>query len=236
MKIFVISLKRSIERRSKVGKQLKELDLDFEYFDAVDGSVEGFIYQNRASSKKTKLRNGYTLTCNEIACFASHLSMWEKCIQLNESIIVLEDNCDIGELFSSNVKSFKSLIDKYKFIKLFSFFGQKTKKIETINGSLSIVQNNKRGSGAQGYIISPETAKKFIDNAVEFIEPVDDYMEKPWRHDVKTYYFNPNVVRRAKITSTIGSDRKNKKGLTVKDKFIIEVFRLYEQIRYKLYW
>ncbi|NLJ92631.1 MAG: LPS biosynthesis glycosyltransferase, partial [Aeromonadales bacterium] len=35
--IFVISLTRSIERRASITKQMKRLELEFEFIDAVDG-------------------------------------------------------------------------------------------------------------------------------------------------------------------------------------------------------
>ena len=37
MKVFVISLKRSPERRRYIEKQLDDLNIKFEFFDAVDG-------------------------------------------------------------------------------------------------------------------------------------------------------------------------------------------------------
>jgi len=236
MKLFVISLKRSTERRLRIENQLNNAGVKFTFFDAVDGSIEKFKYHDRASPKKTKLRYGYTLTLNEIACYASHLSMWEKCIQLDEPIIVLEDNCNIDESFYSNFNSFHTNIAKYKFIKLFIYFERKVRRvIETVNDEINIVQYHRRGTGAQGYILTPYVAKKLVENATEFIEPVDNYMEKPWRHGVKTYYYHPNLVTRAKIKSTIGSDRKNKKNLTIVNKLVIEVFRLYERYSSKLY-
>lgn len=235
MKVFVISLKRSTERRARIQTLLDSAGIEFEFFDAVDGSVENFKNLDRQRPEKTKKRLGYALTRNEVACYSSHFSMWEKCVEINESILVLEDNCALTEELPIHLKGFQALANKYKFIKLFAFFKRRMEKNESISKNLDIVSYVKKGSGAQGYILTPDVAKKFITNASEFIEAVDDYMEKPWRHGVKTYYFSPDLVTRANISSTIGSDRKNKQGLTIKNKLTIEIFRLYEQIRYKLH-
>lgn len=235
MKVFVISLKRSTERRSRMTKLLDTAGIDFEFFDAVDGSVESFKHFDRQCPEKTKKRLGYSLTRNELACYSSHYSIWEKSVELNKPILVLEDSCALVADFAPHLKLFPKLTEKYSFIKLFAFLKQREEKIESVSDHLDIVTYVKKGSGAQGYILTPDAAKKFILNASEFIEAVDDYMEKPWRHGVKTYYFSPDLVSRAKITSTIGSDRKNKKGLTITNKLFIEIFRLYEQIRYKLH-
>ncbi|TEW56613.1 glycosyltransferase family 25 protein [Psychromonas sp. RZ22] len=235
MKVFVISLKRSTERRIKIESSLNNIGINFEFFDAVDGKENNFKYYKKQRPIKTKKRHGYALTRNEIACYASHYSIWEKCIQINEPILVLEDNCEFTDALKSSINTFDELAEKYKFIKLCSIFKRKTKKKEILKNGLEIVTYLKRGSGTQGYILSPEAAKEFIIHSHEFIEAVDDYMEKPWRHGVKTYYFKPNIIRRAEIVSTIGSDRKDKKNLTIYDKLTIELFRLYEQIRYTLY-
>jgi len=236
MKVFVISLKRSKERRIRIEKQLNNMGIKFDFFDAVDGSEESFKYHDKSSPQKTKLRYGYALTSSEIACYASHRLTWEKCIQLNEPIIILEDNCNIDDSFKLIFNDFHEHITKYQFIKLFIYFDRKIRKvIDKVDDEINLVQYHKRGAGAQGYILTPSIAKKLIDNSTEFIEPIDNYMEKPWRHGVKTYYVHPNMVRRAKIKSTIGSDRKNKKKLNIGNKFIIELFRLYERFCSKVY-
>ena len=105
------------------------------------------------------------------------------------------------------------------------------KTIERINTDLSVIRYFRRTCGTMGYIISPQAACLFIKQANIFIEPVDDYMEKPYKHGVITYCISPDLVARAKIESTIGSSRKDKTGVTIANKIYIECFRLYEQIR-----
>ncbi|MDF4730685.1 glycosyltransferase family 25 protein, partial [Vibrio parahaemolyticus] len=38
MKVFVVSLTRSLDRRERIEEKLKQQDITFEFFDAVDGS------------------------------------------------------------------------------------------------------------------------------------------------------------------------------------------------------
>ncbi|MFT6347601.1 MAG: glycosyl transferase family 25 [Psychromonas sp.] len=233
MKIFVISLKRSTDRRSRITKILGDANVEFEFFDAIDASSPNFKYSERRAPKQTRLRFGYQLIESELACFASHFSLWEKCIALNEPILVLEDGCDISPLFSENQTLFELLVSKYHYIKLFSMFKKEYSPIVKINATSEIVYYHKRTCGTQSYLISPYAAKQFIKNAEKFIEPVDNYMEKPWRHGISTYSFKPNVAVRAKIKSTIGSTRKKKTNSSIWRKAIIEIFRAYEDIRYK---
>lgn len=234
MKTFVISLKRSEDRRLRVQKILNDAAIDFEFFDAVDASEQNFKHSNRKNPSKTKLKSGYYLLESELACFASHLSIWEKCVALNQSILVLEDNIQITPELHPNLSILEELTNKYQLIKLCSLNPKNYKLIDRKKGQVDIIRYIKKATGAQGYTITPEASKKLISNAKEFVEPVDDYMGKTWKHKVSAYSVHPDLVVRADVQSTIGSSRKDKSSLKFYNKIYIEVYRLYEQIREKL--
>lgn len=231
MKIFIISLKRSVDRRERIKKQLDGMGIEFEFIDAVDALIPNFTYSDRRNDKLTKKRFGYTLLDSEIACFSSHHLAWEMCVTLNQPILILEDNIDISTELSTYIVSLQENCGKYQFIKLFAYFPKSYSNIGTLNSNISIIRYRRRTCGAQGYCITPEASLAFITNANQFIEPVDDYMEKPYLHNVTTYCVSPDLVSRAKIASTIGSKRKDKTGITLLDKCYIESFRIYEQFK-----
>lgn len=234
MKIFVISLERSKERRERVVEALSSKGIRFEFLNAVDASKPGYQYSERRDDTLTRNRFGYTLTTGEIACFASHHLAWEKCLELNEPILVLEDNCDFSDQFYALLPKLKQPLETYSHIKLAATRAQAPNFIEQLDDSLAVVNYKRRTCGTMGYLVTPNAAARFIRGANLFIEPVDNYMEKPYKHGVKTYCFYPDLVYRAKIQSTIGSQRKNKSNLPVLRKVYIELFRLYEQIRNKI--
>ncbi|SBT12667.1 glycosyltransferase family 25 protein [Vibrio celticus] len=231
MKVVVINLKRSINRRRRIEASLKNIGIKFDFLEGVDSSEPNFRYSERRNEALTRKRFGYNLVENEIACFSSHHLAWEKCLEINEPILVLEDNCDLSSDFSNHFLHFNKLSRDYDFIKLAATKPKSFKIIKKIDNSLSIVRYHKRTCGIMGYIITPGAAEKFIKNAQTFVEPVDNYMEKPYKHGVSTYVFKPDLVRRADIPSTIGSSRKEKIGLTIWNKIYIEAFRIYEQIK-----
>lgn len=234
MKIFVISLERSEDRRKRVVEALGNRGIRFEFLNAVDASKPDYQYSERRNDTLTRKRFGYTLTTGEVACFASHHVAWEKCLELNESILVLEDNCDFSDRFFDLLPQLELPLDKFQHIKLAATRSQEPMVVEQLNQSLAVVTYKRRTCGTMGYLITPDVAARFINGASSFIEPVDNYMEKPYKHGVKTYCFYPDLVYRAKIQSTIGSKRKNKSNLPALLKVYIELFRLYEQIRNKI--
>ncbi len=231
MKTFVINLKRSVERKARMKHALNKVGISFEFLEAVDSSTSNFLYSERRNDALTRKRFGYKLIDNEIACFASHHLAWEKCLEINEPILILEDNCDLSPEFKTQYHLFEALSQKYDFLKLAATKQNAYKVIESVNSTLDVIRYKKRTCGIMGYILTPKAAKKFIQNAHQFIEPVDDYMEKPYKHGISTYVLKPDLVKRADIPSTIGKKRKNKSGIKLWQKFYIEFFRLYEQYK-----
>lgn len=106
MKIFVINLDSRKDRLDFISKQLN--GFEWARFPAIDGSGKtradfidmGFdVY----SSWVDPLLNR-PLTDTEVACAISHFKVWEKCIELNENVLVLEDDVELcGKLDSEKV-------------------------------------------------------------------------------------------------------------------------------------
>jgi len=242
MKTFVISLKKSIERRQRIQDSLASIGIEFTFFDAIDGSQDSFLHSDKAAPKKTTRRFGYNLENGEIACYASHYLMWEKCIELNQAILVLEDNGTFTEQFKNCFHLFDQISEKYDFIKLGGTHhtNKKTVKrylIEKISPDISLIRYGKRNAGTVGYLITPKAAEYFLKNSNEFLEPVDNFMEKPWRHSIKAYCFQPNLLIRepSVIPSVIGSNRKNKGKIRLIHRLSKEAYKAYEKIQYKLH-
>ena len=236
MKVFVVSLKRSVDRRERIQKHLDTLDISFEFFDAIDGSIEGFQYSDHARPLTTKKHKGYTLKANEVACFASHYGLWKKSIELNESIVIIEDNVEPISKAKELIELSFQYINKYGYIKLSATQKSQFTNIVNLTPEFQLGGYERKTCGTTAYIVSPKVAQRFVDNAHEFLEPVDDYMEKPWRHQVQTYSVSPDLFTRADISSTIGPTRKNKSGISLFNKTYIELFRTYELLMKSLHW
>lgn len=231
MKIFVISLERSIERRTQIIAKFAKAGIDFEFFNAVDASVEGFLLSDRVAPEITKKRKGYELLNSEVACYASHYLLWKKSVEMNQPIVVVEDHAALTDDFKATLEIAFQHINEFGYIKLSAPIKPRKfiedKKIDTFH---SIGHYTKNTSFNTGYIITPDVAKCFIEASVRIVEPVDDFMEKPWLHHVKAYSLTPFICYRANIASTIGDVRKVKGKLHFTQKVYIELFRLYENL------
>ncbi|MEH0690609.1 glycosyltransferase family 25 protein [Vibrio cholerae] len=238
MKIIVISLARATERRASITQQLDALGLEYELFDAIDAANPNFKHCDMRRDAITKRRLGYTLLDAEIACYASHYEVWQRCYNDNQPYLVIEDNALINTELVDMLTILHDLTKRYHYLKLFAYFPRKGKVIERLSEKYTLQQSSKRYSGAQGYALSPYAAKQLVSASRQgFLEAVDDYMEKRYRHGIACTVVQPNLIVRAPIKSTISnasSIRKNKAHLTFLNKIQIELFRLYERIRNRL--
>lgn len=119
MKVFVVSLKRSVDRRERIQKHLDALDISFEFFlMRLTDQLKTFNILIMLALLPQKKRKGYSLKTSEIACFASHYAMWQKCVSLNESIVIMEDNVDPIANAKQIIELSFEHIQTYDYIKL----------------------------------------------------------------------------------------------------------------------
>ena len=103
MDIFVISLKHS-NRRIEFDKLNKNI-INYKYFDAIDGNT---IKIDSDIIKENTLR----YSKGQIGCAMSHLSMWEKCIELNKPIIIMEDDAFVSNDFNKHLNLVIKMLPK----------------------------------------------------------------------------------------------------------------------------
>ena len=181
--------------------EFAEIALHFHFFDATDATK----FKNgesplppQYSSKLTRFVKGKDLSFGEIAIFSSSYRLWQKCVELDSSIIVLEDDIDFMQDFCQIVDIFKS---PFEYVRLRYTID---KKITHLYDRFYISFD--RIAGAQGYYLTPQAAQKFIKNARFWLFCVDDYMDMFFIHSVKNIIFKPFIISEDSLsagTSTI---------------------------------
>ncbi len=235
MKTVVISLPRSTERRARISELMAGCGIAFAFFDAIDGTEPDFTHSDRANPDLTFRRKGYRLKNGELACFASHYEVWRQCVAANDDFLVLEDNVDICSKATEIISLAAGMLPRYHLIKLAATVPSRFFKIDTLGPAHSIGVYKKATCGTTAYLVSPFAAGKLIENASVFIEPVDNYMEKPWRHGITAVHVHPSVFSRARIDTTIGKGRKLKNRWDIAGKVRIEYYHACESFLSRYY-
>ena len=98
LRIVVINLEESAERRASICSQLTQLDLAFALFEAVDAS-RGFSSFAAYDERKYLSNTGRRASPQEAACFASHVCLWKRCVASGEPMVILEDDAEVLPCF-----------------------------------------------------------------------------------------------------------------------------------------
>ena len=172
MRIFVVSLQKRLDRKQIFAKTNDKIE--YEIYDAFDGfsiNHTDLLRMGFDTYKDWIDPIGEThLTHGEVGCFISHYNLWEKCIALNEPIIILEDDAIVDDKFSiDEVKSifeggYNFLYFGYLEMGLFEEIDDKFVKPDYPYWTV-------------GYALTPEAAKVLVNQkGRKNIIPVDEYL------------------------------------------------------------
>ena len=120
MKIFVINLPSSVARKEAIREAFRNLEVDLEFFEAVDGR-KGLPsdLESLPDDKHRIYFRSRPLSPGEKGCYASHYKLWQKCVELNEPILILENDCFPTEHFTSVLAALPDLHRKgYEYLRL----------------------------------------------------------------------------------------------------------------------
>ncbi|EPC9519739.1 glycosyltransferase family 25 protein [Campylobacter upsaliensis] len=182
-------------------------------FEAVDGDGgEEFAKFHPAWAKYLF---GRELSPGEKGCFASHYKLWQKCLEFNESIFVLEDDVEFTQAFNAQNLE-KILKSPYEYVRIHYI---KEKSSYALNNHFNITFSNV--AGTRGYFIKPSAAKKFIKKCQFLIKPVDDSMDYS---EVLNIVFTLLFLKELPLQSDIATRESNYK-------LTRELYRIYCNIR-----
>ncbi|WP_086933289.1 glycosyltransferase family 25 protein [Agarilytica rhodophyticola] len=202
MKIFIINLAESKERKDFLTQQLSPFSLDYAFFEAIDGrKSKHYLFDHYQISRKSSSLD-LQLSGGELGCWASHYLLWETCVNTQETIVVLEDDITIDNNFPKALHAAKQLIDKYHYIRLSCVWDNRNQKIDNY-GNHTLIRYFKPPSGTQAYMISPRAAQNFINHAKTWHCAVDNFMDSYWIHKTECYALKPFSIHLTDLPSDI---------------------------------
>tara|TARA_R110002096_G_scaffold155907_1_gene320310 strand:- start:11128 stop:11922 length:795 start_codon:yes stop_codon:yes gene_type:complete len=214
MKVFVISLPDSGERRRSAQQQLDRAGVPFEFFDAIRGDIairdcifEGF------DETSYLLNTGRHAVIGEIGCFASHRELWRHCVELNEPLVILEDDFNVLPRFKNALRAAANIIDTVGFVRLQTTLRAKQAKIAKVSG-FQLGRFVKAPHGMMCYCLSPKVARHFLEETRIIHAPVDVFMKKYWEHGQPLYALTPFTIAPSvlSVETTIEDRNKGRKS------------------------
>jgi glycosyl transferase family 25 len=214
MRIVLISLPGSIERRAAAIEQFATAGLEFEFFDGINGSTAKDPLFEEVDHHQYLLNAGRPPSAGEIGCHASHRAVWQYCVELNEPLIVLEDDAKIGANFTAAVSAVNGLIGKFSFIRLQNLRDSPKVKV-CDSGIFTLYYCKKYPHGATGYAINPTAASALVANSRILTAPADKFIKNFWQHGQAMYCLLPDSITPGLLNenSTIAGREKPKARL-----------------------
>ena len=200
MRIIVISLKTEHNRRCYIDWQMKNTGLRFEFFDALtpdDVTTDQLQTMMRHATGPTLMKH--------IGCCLSHQYVWKIIAEGTEPVAILEDDVYISSSLPNVLTEICSMILPNEVYDI-EFFGRKHLIARTTHWVKNIGQSDEcsakrcyvNKTGAAGYAIDPNTAKKLVLEAKDRFVLVDSWLySRPW---LKCYLVEPMPVVQSEYT------------------------------------
>jgi GR25 family glycosyltransferase involved in LPS biosynthesis len=185
-KSFIIHLSKiqsSLDSALNLQEALKSIDIDAELFEGTYGNEAEELIKTENRSVHNISFKGYEIDERGIAkalrpgvigCFYSHYRLWQKCLELNETICIFEDDVDIV----------RSLIPvKFDDILITVLGARKNRKylhyLHKPHGEPHAAEYlNSSMPGTPGYMITPQGADKLLNYYKNTFLPSDNAINK----------------------------------------------------------
>jgi GR25 family glycosyltransferase involved in LPS biosynthesis len=156
--------------------------------------------------KKENFETVFSRGDNALACFLSHLSLWEESVRTDQPVLILEHDAVFTENFPNDLK-----FDKVITLGKPSFGSFKTPRKR---GVVTLTQFS-CFKGAHAFVVSPTGATQILKRVSQDAKPTDKYLNKklfPW---LQEYY--PWIAHVEDSFSTIQKPEGCKAKHTVKN-------------------
>jgi glycosyl transferase family 25 len=211
LKTYVVSLLDQKKRRRLVVDEVKKYNLEFEFFEAVDGKQLGQdVLDAHFDAPRNEKYFKRTLSMGEIACYLSHLELWKRVAQGDDDYaLILEDDF---EFLSDPTPFLCQLADKNITDVMIKIDGtpkrQKLRIVEQLNNT-ALVLTDVIPARTTGYLIGRNAAKALYKSRKTFFRTIDNDIKHHWEFDVPVLVAIPQLVHeRDDNSSGLDASRK----------------------------
>ena len=214
--IHVISLRDADERRANVRREFARRHVEFRFFDALDGASGAELFE-RIDAEAFVLHTGRQLSQGEIGCYASHKALWQRCVEQDRPLMIMEDDCRLSDDFREAVDAAGDLVPELGLVRLQDERRGASRPVMEYRG-FRLERYTKTPHCTMCYALSPATARRLLEVNRDFRAPVDVVMKQVWRIDNPMYCLKPYTVSDNDTSgaSMIGTRTKCAKSPAVK--------------------
>ena len=191
LKVVLINLPRSRERRETMQQRLADLGLAYTLFDAVDGRAEQARLFQQVDVPAFQRHVGRDVLPGEIGCYFSHITVWQQFVGSGEDVLlVLEDDVVFGPDFIDAVREALRVRAHWDFLKLNKIrakqpIGQGRVGPYRLNAYLGTA------TGFGAYLIQRDTAQRLLPAMLPITRPIDHELDRIHVHHLRHFGLEP---------------------------------------------
>jgi len=213
MKIYVINLERSLDRKKSISGMAKTLKLDLTFVNAVDGRDVRDLAELGYSQRMNRRHYGRLMSAGEVGCYASHVKVAEKFVHSEEDIcVVLEDDAYIADEFLDFFIKISAVPNSIPNDALLINIGKSSAREDMFEVSENKANTLKNLCGTyqfpattRGLVWTRKGAIKFLDEGHIISMPVDQYFKDWLTRTQGGYCLESPVVFSINAPTVIGS-------------------------------
>ena len=205
-KIYVINLKQDVKKKIIIEKKLKELNIQYTIFEAIDGE----------KLKNVKLLNYGNI--GAVGCRLSHMKILEDAVKNNyTSILVFEDDVIFRKDFNKHLEEQYSTIKNNNVNWKLLYLGCSYHGLpKNIKNSIDYVETIGNAYGTFAVGIHKDIYNVILNNIKNINKVYDNILAKNIQPNYKSIVFNPQIV------SAIVSKKSNTDNGTMNQKKYME--------------
>jgi glycosyl transferase family 25 len=215
MRIFVINLVTRTDRRDAVTRKLAGTQFDF--FCAVAANDVPERHFTSVDNLHWLMETGHGPESTELGCYASHLELWKKCIELQQPIVIMEDDFNLSRHFERALEYAEQRIDACGFIRLEALESRWVEKsglepaVLEESGGMRLLFQRMPSVRLTCYALSPMCAEALVAASSNASQPVDHYVRRCWAHRQAILAIEPAAITLSDHAqdSSIGGRKKS---------------------------
>ncbi len=195
MKTFVINLERAKERRRRMEEQFASLGLEAAFHPAAD--IRDFTQETYSMvDRETRRRLGLWPQADaEIACWMSHRRIMREVVENGpETVAVLEDDAGLSADFPEVLDALERRPFAFDVVKLNRRSTRAFIPCERLETGHGVGRVRYHDYGSEGYVITREAARHFIENTPRMMREIDQALSRFWENGLNVFYVDPPVV------------------------------------------
>ncbi|BEH99513.1 glycosyltransferase family 25 protein [Edwardsiella ictaluri] len=208
MKVFIINLKRDLQKKHEIINECDQLNISHEIIEAVSGIDLSATEIDHLIDKDAQIY----LTKGEIGCSLSHLRIYQKIISEDlPYALILEDDAILHDDLSEVIHAIENVIDKekshaYLLYKTNCVYSNKEIKLSE---KYSLYESN-APTYTHGYVVTNKTARLITEINTPVRLEADAWRNFYFEKNIRSYSLNIDLITsrdQSKENSTIEEER-----------------------------